>query len=309
MKRFLHYTAAMLVVLLLFGGCAGTKGKPVLSSACEPSAIANEQPDSDEKSLWQTDDFEEPKEAQKNYIVTLADGIAANILEPGMQDADKVKAAYEYVIANTFFAPPVGLDSWRIYDDKAVPSYVENRALSPLAYGIGSCEDYAAALTLLLQRMGFEARYVPGLTISVKGDFVDHAWTAVKIGYTWYHLDSQLEDNVTRNDTIAYRYFLKSDEYMLADHRWGENLIRYGGLSAQQIAEIQENYLLPACTANFRTPAPTHLQQTPRKNRKEVIAKINEKMKLYEQKQGRLDEAELNITPPVFGDTGYGPKD
>ena len=38
---------------------------------------------------------------------------------------------------------------------------------SPLCYGVGSCEDFAAALTVLLNRMGYQAAYVSGLTLSV----------------------------------------------------------------------------------------------------------------------------------------------
>ena len=78
---------------------------------------------------------------------------------------------------------------------------------------LGSCEDYAAALTVLLQEMGLEAVYVAGLTISVEGDFVDHAWTAVQLRGEWYHLDAQLEDNILRNDFLTYRYF---KEYLLS---------------------------------------------------------------------------------------------
>lgn len=71
------------------------------------------------------------------------------------------------------------------------------------------CEDYAAALTLLLREMGLEAAYVPGLTYSAEGNLVDHAWTLVKVDGVWYHLDSQLEDAISRRGSVGYRYFLR----------------------------------------------------------------------------------------------------
>jgi transglutaminase-like putative cysteine protease len=70
------------------------------------------------------------------------------------------------MIANTSLADPVGLELWRVRGEAAEPQppYVENRALSALLYGVGMCEDYAAAFTMLLRAMGLEAHYVPGLT-------------------------------------------------------------------------------------------------------------------------------------------------
>lgn len=43
--------------------------------------------------------------------------------------------------------------------------------MSPLRFGVGMCENYAAALTLLLREMGLEAEYIPGLTCSISGTF------------------------------------------------------------------------------------------------------------------------------------------
>lgn len=113
------------------------------------------------------------------------------------------------------------------------------------------CEDYAAALTLLLRGMGLEAQYVPGLTYSAEGNLVDHAWTMVKIDGVWYHLDSQLEDNISRRGSVRYRYFLKGDATLSGSHRWGQNLIASGLLTPEQNAEIAESYLPPCLPAGL----------------------------------------------------------
>ncbi|MEG1942768.1 MAG: transglutaminase family protein, partial [Angelakisella sp.] len=203
---------------------------------------------------------------------------------------------------------PVGLDSWQLHGG-AQPDYIENHALSPLAYGIGSCEDFACAMVVLLRQMGFEARYVPGITISVNGDFVDHAWAAVCLRDSWYHLDPQLEDNVTREDTLRYRYFLKTDKEMLADHRWGESLIACAQLSAEQKQEIEKNYLLPACNKQYSSPPPKKLGSAPRPNIGAVTSRLAAERTAYEAANGKLPAVVLDLTPPVFGNMGYGPPD
>ena len=106
-----------------------------------------------------------------------------------MGEYERAKAAFDYLIQYTVMDDPIGLDLWRIYGGGEEPiSFVEQRALSVLRFGVGSCEDYAAALTILLREMGLEAEYVPGLTYSLEGNLVDHAWTKAKIDGVWYHL-------------------------------------------------------------------------------------------------------------------------
>jgi transglutaminase-like putative cysteine protease len=50
--------------------------------------------------------------------------------------------------------------------------------------------------------MGFEARYVPGLTYSIEGKLVPHAWAMVRLDGSWYHADPQLEDNIIKADQV-----------------------------------------------------------------------------------------------------------
>ena len=103
------------------------------------------------------------------------------ITTPDMTEYEKAKAAFDYLIELTYFEKPIALDIWRIRGGGEIPSYVENKCLSVLLYGLGECEDYAAALAMLLRTMGMKAEYVPGLTYSAEGPLVDHAWTSSKI--------------------------------------------------------------------------------------------------------------------------------
>ena len=246
---------------------------------------------------------EPPPSSGAAYIRGLARQTAQRLVQPGMTGEEKIQAAYEDLIARTFFAQPVGLDIWQVRGGGEAPSYLENRALSPLAFGIGSCEDYAAALCLVLEEMGFETLYVPGLTVSVYGDFVDHAWCMVQLDGVWYHLDPQLEDNVIRNDLLTYRYFLRCDQTMLADHRWDENLIAYygGAMTPQRAQNIQENWSVPECPGDYApAPEPETITQAPAPDLALLEGQLAEERARWERLNGPLPPVESNTQPPVL---------
>ena len=302
--------AALLAVLLL-SACTQAKNElapessPVQSSEAKPI----EAPSQSEAPPPVPEQHElELKISGNEYIRGLAADTAKKITAHGMSETQRALAAYEYIIANTFFADPVGLDIWRVRGGGELPTYIENRALSPLAFGIGSCEDYAAALVLLLESMGIEAQYVPGLTYSVDGALVDHAWTIAKIDGQWYHLDSQLEDNVTRENLLRYRYFMRSDDSMMASHRWGENLIATGLLTESQNSELRKNYFAGPCPQNAATPAPFVIRSAPPPNIGAVVASLEAEYTRYELANGSLPPLELNIITPVFEGDTFPPK-
>lgn len=176
-------------------------------------------------------------------------------LSGGESELDKVRLAYRYVIEKTSYIPldePQLTDCWQYLDHCGQPpTFYQVLATSPLLFGIGSCENYAAALLLLLEEMGFAVQYVPGSTLSVEGQMVDHAWAMVEIDGNWYHIDPQLEDNVTHGPLLQYRYFLKSDEEFAAHHLWGARLPNPDEYSLS----------LPACPRSAPVPPPEELQQ------------------------------------------------
>lgn len=238
-----------------------------------------------------------------DYIAGAADGILRQIILPEMDQYQQIQTVYRWLVENTAFFEdrPVGLDVWQWRGDiRQVPGYVENRAVSALLFGIGSCEDYASAAVVLLRRLGLPAEYVAGLTISVRGDYVPHAWAVVQLDGRWYHIDPQLEDNVTRRDRLTYRFFLKGDEAMAADHRWGENLIAYYGreMTAERAEKIRKNWSVPACLASLPQPQPEQLHQPPLPDRARVLEEIAAERRAWEQLHGPLPPVEMNITPP-----------
>ena len=184
--------ALLLAVALAWGtaGCGGPRGSlpPAAEGGSSPSSSpAGEAPPPLAQEAPPPEESPDPPEAAgprpepwpgamplvNDYIAGEADRLLREIITPEMDRYQQVQTVYRWLVENTAFFDnqPVGLEVWQWRGDiRQVPGYVENRAISPLLFGIGSCEDYAAAAVVLLRRLGIPAEYVAGLTISVRGD-------------------------------------------------------------------------------------------------------------------------------------------
>ena len=239
-----------------------------------------------------------PVEKGPSFVEGLALERAAALAETEGEPA--IRAAYRWLVSNVYFADPVGLDTWRYLSDEeeAIP-YLENRALSPFLFGIGSCEDFAAAMVMLARARGFEAEYVAGYTLSVEQVYVDHAWAVVKLDGGWYHLDPQLEQNVTRGGRLTWRYYLRSDEEMLTDHKWGENLIDFWDeMPGDEKAAIRREYTPPLCPESRSRPEEENVPRPMVPNMAEVEARIADI--IAGSGRGKLPYLPLNVEPPVL---------
>lgn len=201
--------ALLLALTLVAAGCAGPAA-PVETSessfssseaAVPPSVQA--EPEGDPSHGYPT-----PQE----YIAQVVQGNIDAFYVEGMSEYEMVKAAYDHIIQKSSHTKAVALDVWRWRSvGEYQPSYLEQRSMSILHFGRDNCYGFAAALYMLLEGMGLEARYLPGFTYTTEGAFCDHAWNQVKIDGIWYHLDPDLDGLVRRNNTLSYRYFLNSD--------------------------------------------------------------------------------------------------
>jgi hypothetical protein len=305
LKIIANVVLCALMALLL--GCSprtGTESKPVLPDKPSVSEAASEtapKPQSQAQSSSQPAE-NPPQAAEPGYIEQIAQETIAKIVTPDMGEFEKAKAAFDYIIMTATLDDPIGLDIWRVRGpDGPAPSFVENRSVSLLAFSVGMCEDYAAAFTLLLRGMGLEAEYVPGLTYAADGTgFVDHSWVVAKIDGVWYHLDCQLEQNITRRGRINYRYFMRGDATLAGSHRWGQNLIDSRLLTDAQNKEIAEGFIPPACPQDHPTPPPHEFTPPSKPDLAALRAEAE-----TEIKAANLPTLELNIIPPVFGAEGY----
>ena len=103
--------------------------------------------------------------------------IIQEIITPNMTILEKEYAIYNYVINNV------------MYDY----SFKKNTDYHALVEGVSVCQGYALATKLLFDEAGFESRVIFS---------TDHAWNLVKIGDSYYHLDS------------TGRKFNKNDDYV-----------------------------------------------------------------------------------------------
>ena len=129
-------------------------------------------------------------------------------IEPmrGLSDFEKVKAAHDFIVLSTAYA-----------------SMTENSQYSPytlLTENKAVCQAYALVLYRMLEKLGFDVRYVAG-------DARDqlHAWDLVNLEGAWYHIDVTWDDPVPDHlNEVQYNYFLVSDEQMAKDHEWDRTL-------------------------------------------------------------------------------------
>lgn len=308
----------LLVLSLLLSGCS-TGGS--MSSSSQPAGGTQEETSSSQTSeslLSQTSDSsasssEEDPKAQlptpHEYLHQVTQQIAESITTPDMSESEKVKAAFDYLIEIGDYNWPILLDLWRIRsDDSEDLDYLESRALSFLLYGVGACEDYAAALVVLLDEMGIEAKYLPGITYGRTGNFMYHAWTQVKVDGIWYHVDPELEDGIS-DGSVRYRYYMRSDATMSTSHFWGESLIQGWDMPQDQIDEIRSQYMGEDCPQDGPTPERTAIPVTPDKDPDEVYASVLPEYEAFVQQYGELEYRELDVLPPVFGRYDGAPAD
>jgi len=305
---FRKFVIALLLIVLMLSGCGkAPPPEPEVHEPLPPPTAETEpvkQPEPEPPAF-----AENPAEESSgpSYIDAVTQDIIAKFIQPDMGEYEKAKAAFDYLITSANMTEPIGLELWRVRgDNNPVPSFVENRSLSILLFGVGMCEDYAAALTLLLRGMGLEAQYVPGLTFAADGrGLTDHAWTIAKIDGVWYHLDVQLEQNITRRNRIMYKYFMRSDGTMIGSHRWGRNLIGTGLLTGDQNEEIVKDFVHPDCPQDYPTPPPHNFERVLMPDLAAITQSVKEEIRKYESVHGSLEPMEMNIIPPVFALEGY----
>lgn len=126
--------------------------------------------------------------------------VLAEILKPGMNDHEKIKAIHDWVVTNVEY-------------DQSLTYYTAYHAI---ALGKAVCQGYSLLGYRMLQEAGFDALIAEG---SVNTG--EHAWNMVKLDGVWYHLDLTWDDPVgATDDKIRYGYYLKTDDELRRDHSW-----------------------------------------------------------------------------------------
>jgi hypothetical protein len=129
-----------------------------------------------------------------------ADQALDEVLKPGMNDHEKIKAIHDWVVIHVEY-------------DQSLTYYTAYNAVS---LGKAVCQGYSLLGYMMLKKAGFDVLIAEGAV-----NTGEHAWNMVKLDGIWYHLDLTWDDPVgVKDDKIRYNYYLRTDEEMRRDHTW-----------------------------------------------------------------------------------------
>lgn len=192
----------------------------------------------------------------------LADELLKQIPTAGMSDAQKIQAVYDWIIRN---CSRDGWDGKTWFDESAAASggdalerssayqgetlrpefrtssfyyapgtwvydcdsnvYIAAFAYEMMLKRSGNCAHFAALLTVLLTRLGYDCRLIDGDFVNNDGSTYEHKWNYVLVDGQYYWLDVRMDHaGYVRTGTISHTYFLKADTAAWArSHQWDQS--------------------------------------------------------------------------------------
>ena len=144
-----------------------------------------------------------------NYgeVDDMVGSIISQVTNDSMSPAQKVRACYDYLVKNCTYGysgyKAITVSDYLSDEDEEIVEF----AYSILKDHVGTCENFSAALTVIMRRLGFEANTAYGDVAMLSGGFDGHYWTDVEIGGKHYIFDAQVENNAMDGDNIHYRYY------------------------------------------------------------------------------------------------------
>ena len=143
--------------------------------------------------------------------VELGQAVIDEIITPDMNDYQKVKAIYDYIMKTVAYDYEAYLN-----EDCAGPEH--QQPIGALRDGTAVCGGYAHTLELLCVLADVDCIYVYGLS-GLEGnrdpEESRHAWNKVKIDDKWYNVDVTWDDS---GSSGSYYYFLVSDDRFYVNH-------------------------------------------------------------------------------------------
>ncbi|MEZ0537030.1 S-layer homology domain-containing protein [Caldicellulosiruptoraceae bacterium PP1] len=130
-------------------------------------------------------------------------------------DHDKVLAIHDGLIKEVSY-------DWEGYNNNNI-SYDSYTAYGALVNKKAVCEGIAKAASLIFNRLGIQNIIIYGQ--ATNGNTTDtHAWNAVKIDDSWYHVDITF-DNLDQNEDIEIprNYIFLTDDEISVDHTWNKD--------------------------------------------------------------------------------------
>lgn len=145
---------------------------------------------------------------QDAFINREVERIIGRIINPKMNDYQKVKEVHDYIINNTKYSKQTKGNAHSAY--------------TLLKEGRGVCQAYALVTCKFLDILGIENYYVTGTANNgCSNIWGEHVWNLVKVNGEYYNLDVTWDDpnSTCGRDYLIYDYFLISDGKINKDHR------------------------------------------------------------------------------------------
>jgi acid phosphatase family membrane protein YuiD len=100
-----------------------------------------------------------------------------------------------------------------------------HNAYGALVNRLAVCDGFSSAFALLAQRIGFDCTVISGHSTHRSTGHGEHAWNIIKVNNKYYHMDVTWDANHYQDIGYnSYEYFALSDEEIMNDHQWGNNV-------------------------------------------------------------------------------------
>ena len=129
-----------------------------------------------------------------NEINNKVDKILSENVNNNMPPKEKIRVIHDYIIDHTEY------DKLK-YENKNNDTYKSNTAYGVLIEGYGTCNGYADAMEIFLDKMNI---------INYKISNEEHIWNLVYLDGKWYHLDLTWDDAISDININRDTYFLIS---------------------------------------------------------------------------------------------------
>jgi len=135
-------------------------------------------------------------EEEIEKINNVVDKVINEKITNNMPTKEKIKVIHDYIID---FAEYDKLK----YENKEDTTYKSNTAYGTLIEGYGTCNGYADAMAIFLNKMNI-------INYKISND--EHIWNLVYLDGNWYHLDLTWDDPISDINVSRSTYFLITTE-------------------------------------------------------------------------------------------------
>jgi hypothetical protein len=137
--------------------------------------------------------------SQEKQFRTKAETVLSNLDLVNKTEYEKVQAIYSYIAKNVTY-------DYKNLNNKDYT--LKQSAYAALVNQTAVCQGYSSLFYYLALSAGLDSRVVVGQSINAEGKVEDHAWNVVRIGNTYYYVDSTWDAG-----RQYYEYFLQGKNF------------------------------------------------------------------------------------------------